>query len=441
MTVSHIFNTLCFILPCFSLLLLTFKDHLRTPVFIHISIAILLYLVITFYGSSTYVSYISFPLKYLTIGLFTIILGAAIFEMATGYRLGHGIFIVAIAKSYAENVTLLCMYIYFLLYGRLPSYNALDSTGITVALTVITFPLIYRFFRKILRPALDYTASFSIWNQVWIIPICNNLLHNLLFSLNISSPDSTPDKFFYYIPPLWVILTFATYFLIMKTVLIIIENANLSEKLNISETVLASQRKQSEVLQLQIEQTSRQRHDIRHHLLVIDNYIRTKDTEGLNTYIENYRSSLTPATDIFCENLALNSLIGYYKELSGTIETVFQASISLPKEPLLPDMDLCAVISNLLENASEACARMKSSDRFINIKISATTNSLLVIIIENSYEGDIQRLGNAFISSKKKGRKGIGISSVLNITEQYNGISRFEYQNQIFKASVLLKIK
>ena len=74
MTVSHIFNTLCFILPCFSLLLLTFKDHLRTPVFIHISIAILLYLVITFYGSSTYVSYISFPLKYLTIGLFIIIL-------------------------------------------------------------------------------------------------------------------------------------------------------------------------------------------------------------------------------------------------------------------------------------------------------------------------------------------------------------------------------
>lgn len=104
-------------------------------------------------------------------------------------------------------------------------------------------------------------------------------------------------------------------------------------------------------------------------------------------------------------------------------------------------MDLCAVISNLLENASEACARMKSADRFINIKISSTTNSLLVIIIENSYEGNIQRLGNAFISSKKKGRRGIGISSVLNITEQYNGISRFEYQDQVFKASVLLKIK
>ena len=104
-------------------------------------------------------------------------------------------------------------------------------------------------------------------------------------------------------------------------------------------------------------------------------------------------------------------------------------------------MDLCAIVSNLLENASEACMRMTSGSGFINVKISATTNSLLAVIVENSYEGEIQRSGNTFISSKKKGRRGIGISSVLNITEQYNGIAKFEYQDQIFKASVLLKIK
>ena len=104
-------------------------------------------------------------------------------------------------------------------------------------------------------------------------------------------------------------------------------------------------------------------------------------------------------------------------------------------------MDLCAVVSNLLENASEACVRVSCGRRFINVKISATTGSLLAVIVENSYEGEIRRSGSAFISSKKKGRKGIGISSVLNIIEQYNGLSKFEYQNRIFKASVLLKIK
>ncbi len=294
MTTAHIINTLCFILPCFALLLLAFKDRLRTPVFLHIAGAILSYLLITFYGSGTYASYDAFPLKYLVIGLFTIILGAIIFDMVTGYRLGQGIFIVAIAKCHAEHVTLLSMYIFFLLKGRLPSFNTFDSSVIRIILTIVTFPLIYRFFRKFLRPALDYTASFSIWNQVWIIPICNNLLHNLLFSQNISSPDSMPDRFFYFIPPLWMILTFATYVLIIRMVVVISENAALSEKVHISETVSNSQYKQSEILQHQIEQTSRQRHDMRHHLLVIDSYIKTENIKGLNDYIKEYLPSLYP---------------------------------------------------------------------------------------------------------------------------------------------------
>lgn len=441
MTIAHIINTFSFILPCFALLLLTFRDRLRTPVFLHITGAILAYLLITFYGSGTYTNYASFPLKYLVIGLSSIILGAVIFDMATGYRLGHGIFIVAVTKCYTEHITLLSMYIFFLLKNRLPDFNTFDASIIRIALTIITFPLIYYFFRRFLRPTLDYSASFSIWNQVWIIPICNNFLHSLLFSRYITSPHSIPDSFFYFISPLWVILSCATYVLIIRMAIVISENASLSEKLHISEILSDSQYKQSEILERQIEQTSRQRHDMRHHLLVIDNYIKTENIQKLNEYIEEYRSSLLPPADIFCDNLALNSLIGYYNELSKNAGAEFNVSISLPKEAILPDIDLCAIVSNLLENAVEACTRMNSQDKFIHLKISSTTKFLLTIIIENSYEGEILRSGNIFISSKKKGRKGIGISSVLNIIEKYNGVSKFEYQDQLFKVSVLLNTK
>lgn len=83
--------------------------------------------------------------------------------------------------------------------------------------------------------------------------------------------------------------------------------------------------------------------------------------------------------------------------------SAFNVSIQLPKEAVLPDTDLCAIVSNLLENAVEACTRMSSQDRFIRLKISSTTKFLLAIIIENSYEGKILRSGNIFISSKKGG--------------------------------------
>ena len=63
MTAAHIINTLFFILPCFALLLLTFRNRLRPPVFLHIARAILAYLAITFYGSGTYASYASLDRK------------------------------------------------------------------------------------------------------------------------------------------------------------------------------------------------------------------------------------------------------------------------------------------------------------------------------------------------------------------------------------------
>ena len=35
----------------------------------------------------------------------------------------------------------------------------------------------------------------------------------------------------------------------------------------------------------------------------------------------------------------------------------------------------------------------------------------------------------------------IGISSVIQLTESYNGVHKFEYQDQVFKVSILLNAK
>ena len=67
---------------------------------------------------------------------------------------------------------------------------------------------------------------------------------------------------------------------------------------------------------------------------------------------------------------------------------------------------------------------------------------ILVILTENSYEGTIRRTKDGtFLSSKAENRKGIGISSITHVIEKYSGISRFEYQEPVFKASLLLNAK
>ena len=82
--------------------------------------------------------------------------------------------------------------------------------------------------------------------------------------------------------------------------------------------------------------------------------------------------------------------------------------------------------------------RMQAPEKYIRLSLSMASNAILVLVIENSFEGDIQMSGNAFLSTKQTNRKGIGISSVTHLVEKYHGVNRFEHEDQIFKVSILL---
>ena len=69
------------------------------------------------------------------------------------------------------------------------------------------------------------------------------------------------------------------------------------------------------------------------------------------------------------------------------------------------------------------------------------TDATLVIVVENSHDQEIRKKDNLFLSSKEKNRKGIGISSVLDVAKSYQGIPNFEYDKEHFKVSLLLHKK
>ncbi len=56
----------------------------------------------------------------------------------------------------------------------------------------------------------------------------------------------------------------------------------------------------------------------------------------------------------FCENHSVDNVIGYYYALAQKEEIPFDAHVDLPKELSVDEMDLCLILSNLLENALEA---------------------------------------------------------------------------------------
>lgn len=439
MTAAHIINHLLFVVPCILLLLMVFGDQLRSPLIPVILSGSSIFLVASFLGTYIYLTHPA-PTQRLFLSLVSMSTGVLIFSSACQYSFWQSLFIISVIKSYSENVRFFSLELYFLATKELPEKALLQISAITTLLTVLSFPLIRMFFRELMRPALDYTVSLGIWKLVWVIPVCNNGVYTIAITPDAAHYTLYPGNEFFFIPLLWILLTFSSYGILLKMMVDVSKNAALQESLHLSEIQIAAQKKQMELLQSRIQETSRFRHDIRHHFLAIDGFLQNDDTDGLKEYI---RQSVTllpgQMAQIYCDNVAVNALLCYYKEQAekAQIKTTFR--ILLPKTLSVPDTELCIIIGNLLENAVEACQRMKSGDRFLEAALSMAGSSLLAILVSNSYEGDVQQAGDGtFLSSKGKGRRGIGLSSALNIAEKYSGVAKVEHTGQVFKVSLLL---
>lgn len=439
MTSIYMINGMLFVVPCILLLYLVFRDQIKTPRPPVILGAVTAFLSVELIASFIYLTAdTSMERALLSVG--SQFVGVFIFSAASRYTFGQSLFIITVVKNYSENVRLFSYQIYFLFTGKLPEEAISAISYIMIALSLAVFPLICLFYKKLMRPALDYSQSLVIWRLIWVIPVCNTLIYTLTIAPDVSNYTRFPEDKFFVIPASWGMLTFATYGILLRTIIAISRNAELKEKLYLTEIQITAQQKYLRLLQTRIQETRRSRHDMRHHFLVLRDFAKNKDLEGLKEYLDKASaySSLQPMA-VYCDNTVVNALLCYYKEQAEKDQVKVTMQVSLFDRIPVTDTELCIILGNLLENAVEACRRMRSQERFIDLELSMVSSALLVVLIKNSFEGAVRRAQDGtFFSTKEKDRKGIGLSSVLNITEKYNGVSRLGYEDQVFQVSLLL---
>lgn len=187
-----------------------------------------------------------------------------------------------------------------------------------------------------------------------------------------------------------------------------------------------------------MEETRRLRHDMRHYLRMLS----TMADEGNVGEIRRFLRQVVPAAEegnplIYTGNYALNAVLSHYlaRARRSGIET--DVSLSLPPAPMLPEEDICVIFGNLLENAIEACERQEEDARRYLFLRSSQEEGRLLIVMDNSYEGNVRYSQGYFCSSKRNG-VGIGVESVKAIVKRYGGTAFFEPEDGRFKVSIVI---
>jgi len=270
------------------------------------------------------------------------------------------------------------------------------------------------------------------------------LLIGVLLSLPLFGDD--PPLFLRYISGNFMLIFsfFTSSALILATIRGVLDSNAESHRLDamglITEYQLTSQREQYKSLMENMESVRFMRHDMKHHLAVISEYVQSENISGIRGYMEGLEYGLNSArSKFYCDNYAVNAIVNHYIDSAGSDGIPTTVKLTVPAEAgQIRDSDLCIVFGNLLENAVDACRGLPSGDRFIRI-FSYISDGGLVVTMENSFDGKLKERNGTLLSTKHDG-DGIGLSSVHVVSEKYNGDMRIETRDRVFLSSVYLSM-
>lgn len=181
------------------------------------------------------------------------------------------------------------------------------------------------------------------------------------------------------------------------------------------------------------------RHDMRHHFSYLQSLATQGSLDGIKDYLRTTQSDIEAITPVrFCENEAANLILSAFSSRAAQESVHLSVDAVLPVMLPLSDTELCALLSNSLENAlAGAAACIGPRRKMVSFKARVHKNKLL-ISTGNPYSGEI---------TWKDGRPrspveghGYGTRSIVSIAENHDGQVLFEAEGGVFNMKVMLPL-
>lgn len=148
------------------------------------------------------------------------------------------------------------------------------------------------------------------------------------------------------------------------------------------------------------------RHDFRNHIQTMLILMENGENQRLKEYLEGLNADLTEVDQVLkTGNVMADAILNSKLSLARAKGIAVNTKAKVPDRMRISDVNLCAMLGNLLDNAIEACLRIEEPEkRFIRVYIGIMKQQLY-ISVTNSMGKDLRKQAAVFCPRKEDGMK------------------------------------
>lgn len=180
-------------------------------------------------------------------------------------------------------------------------------------------------------------------------------------------------------------------------------------------------------------------HEYKNQIMCIESLIRTKTYDELEEYVRKVSGHLSTELDyIKTNNVIVDAILNSkYREILDK-NIVFIFKINDLAEINICDEDIVVILSNMLNNAIEACE--KCLDRKVIKMKFVKEKDNIIISVRNTYDGELIIKDGEIQTSKRHeiDEHGIGIKNIIDIIEKYQGSYAIKNDKNEFYFSIII---
>lgn len=181
------------------------------------------------------------------------------------------------------------------------------------------------------------------------------------------------------------------------------------------------------------------RHDMKNHIYQIKTFLKGKDYERLEEYM-NRISESTETESIVCRsgNSDVDGIVNLKLSKAKEMNAELHFDLKIPSKLNIDAFDLNRILGNLFDNVLNALEKV---DRRIVFFQMLYEKGIVNICIRNSFNGEIKMDSeNRLLSLKKDSKEshGLGIKSVMETIEKYHGEFEYECEKNVFSIYAMM---